>query len=294
MRVFEKVSGKVSWLPLVAAYDAMRSAGLLDSAYSAQVLATVERARATHAFIRWEELIALTDEARAAWGSDERFMDACEHFDGAVQDVRGFAPAGITAHQFCRLVVEGFDGATYPDLTIEVRELSASQAEVEVWLPPEYPDSSSWLVGSVGAFRTLTRHLGLPHTQVQAALGTHHGLFRLTFPRVERAAPTAAEDERVGQALRMINLLRDDVRQAMAGHAPSSAASRGQGLVAAWGLTDRQAQVLACVRRGLANKEIAAELLCSVRTVELHVGKIFKKAGVESRNQLLARFVTGD
>lgn|GEM_PF-1094381 len=285
-------SGRVSWLPLVAAYDTMRSAGLPDSAFTPELLEAVAQARSTHAFVRWETLITLMDQARAAWGTDERYMAACEHFDGAVQSVQGFAPEGMTVHQFCRMIVEGIDGAVYPDLALEVRELSVRCAEVEVHLPPEYPDSSSWLVGSVGAFRTMTRHLGLPPTEVEGELGTHHGIYRLTFPLGDRPSGANNPTVQAGHALTVINHLRDDLRRAMAGH-PVEGSTRGKDLAVAWRLTERQAQVLRCVCRGLSNKEIALELACSVRTVELHVGKIFKKAGVESRNQLLARFANG-
>lgn len=287
------VSGVVSWYPLVACYETMRSAGLPDSAFSAETLAAVAEARATHGFVKWEVLIALTDEARKGWGTDEHFMRACEHLDGAVHEVRGFAPPGMTVQQFCRLIIEGFDGAVYPDLSLEVRELSDTRAEVEVHLPPSYPDSTSWLVGSVGAFRTLTRHLKLPPTQVEAELSSHHGLFRLTFPLGER--PQQAEEAvDAARAIKLIEHLRDDVRRAIAATpAGTSHAERVSALSAAWRLTPRQAQVLDCVCQGLANKEISAGLRCSVRTVELHVGDIFRKAGVESRNQLLALFARG-
>ena len=49
------------------------------------------------------------------------------------------------------------------------------------------------------------------------------------------------------------------------------------------GLTDRELEVLRHLARGATNKEIAAELVLSVRTVDRHVSNIFTKLGVSSR-----------
>ncbi len=41
------------------------------------------------------------------------------------------------------------------------------------------------------------------------------------------------------------------------------------------------------VERGCTNREIAAELFVSVKTVEYHLGNAYAKAGVSSRTQLI-------
>lgn len=51
----------------------------------------------------------------------------------------------------------------------------------------------------------------------------------------------------------------------------------------AHGLTDRELEVLRHLAAGVTNKEIAAELVLSVRTVDRHVSNIFVKLGVSSR-----------
>ncbi|RXJ00347.1 DNA-binding response regulator [Anaerobacillus alkaliphilus] len=50
-------------------------------------------------------------------------------------------------------------------------------------------------------------------------------------------------------------------------------------------LTEREKEVLACLVRGLSNKEIAEQLFISDKTVKIHVSKIFKKINVKSRSQ---------
>lgn len=50
-------------------------------------------------------------------------------------------------------------------------------------------------------------------------------------------------------------------------------------------LTDREHEVLQLAARGMANKEIGAELDVSVRTVEAHLSNVFRKLGVGSRTE---------
>jgi DNA-binding CsgD family transcriptional regulator len=60
----------------------------------------------------------------------------------------------------------------------------------------------------------------------------------------------------------------------------------------AWGLTARHRDVLRCLVLGEANKTIAERLGLSVVTVEVHVSAILRKARVDSRAELVARFWT--
>lgn len=53
-------------------------------------------------------------------------------------------------------------------------------------------------------------------------------------------------------------------------------------------LTAREADVLGCATRGLTHAQIAAELRISPRTVETHLGRVYKKLGVRGRGQLPA------
>ena len=56
-------------------------------------------------------------------------------------------------------------------------------------------------------------------------------------------------------------------------------------------LTAREQGVAGLVIRGLTNREIAAELVISVKTVEHHLGSVFGKLGVSNRTQLFAAMV---
>jgi len=51
-------------------------------------------------------------------------------------------------------------------------------------------------------------------------------------------------------------------------------------------LTAREREIVVLVARGLSNRDIAARLVISKRTVDAHVNHIFAKLGLSSRVQL--------
>ena len=90
----------------------------------------------------------------------------------------------------------------------------------------------------------------------------------------------------------------DDVRRATAETATAAAIYQRLGAAAdlariatrrhPCGLTDREVEVLARVSTGLSNREVAAALVISEKTVSRHLASIFLKAGVSSRTAAAA------
>lgn len=74
----------------------------------------------------------------------------------------------------------------------------------------------------------------------------------------------------------------------------SDTAARVAGASRRFGFTRRQAQVLELLCAGHANKTIASILGCSVKTVELHMSAMLKKAGALSRASLVAETLKAD
>ena len=60
------------------------------------------------------------------------------------------------------------------------------------------------------------------------------------------------------------------------------------------GLTPAEREVVAAIVRGRSNAEIAAERGCAYRTVANQLASIYRKLGVSSRHELLARLVAGE
>jgi DNA-binding NarL/FixJ family response regulator len=72
---------------------------------------------------------------------------------------------------------------------------------------------------------------------------------------------------------------------------PVSVRTAPEPAVVSQGLTVREQEVFALLGRGYSNREIADELVISVRTAETHVERILHKLGLDNRAQamLLAR-----
>ena len=96
----------------------------------------------------------------------------------------------------------------------------------------------------------------------------------------------SAGRERVAAACRGL-LRRAGVRVSRRGRGDSTVPRS----LATLGITSRELDVLSLIGDGLSNAEIAERLFVSVRTVESHASRLLRKAGLESRSQLVA-FVT--
>lgn len=113
-----------------------------------------------------------------------------------------------------------------------------------------------------------------------------------------------AEPQRVGAAFRhgAVGYLRKSVaehdlgpaiRQALDGtayHAHGLPELSDQSVLLQAGLSPREADVLRCVARGLANREIASELWISVPTVKFHLSNAYRTLGIANRTEA-ARWV---
>jgi two-component system, NarL family, response regulator NreC len=52
-------------------------------------------------------------------------------------------------------------------------------------------------------------------------------------------------------------------------------------------LSDREKEVLTLIAKGFSNKEIAEQLVISVKTVETHKGKVMEKLSLKTRPELV-------
>jgi DNA-binding CsgD family transcriptional regulator/tetratricopeptide (TPR) repeat protein len=94
---------------------------------------------------------------------------------------------------------------------------------------------------------------------------------------------------RIGAAplLRELEFLAERARLELAPPGAASPDAR-EGLEELLGLTPREAEVLALLARGYTNREIAAELVISVRTAGVHVSHILRKLGAPNRGEAAA------
>ena len=111
-------------------------------------------------------------------------------------------------------------------------------------------------------------------------------------PRAEASAPlheAHAVATRIGAKplLRELELLAQRSRLDLAAAEDESPARR-RGLEETLGLTPREAEVLALIARGYTNREIAAELVISIKTASVHVSHILAKLDVPNRREAAA------
>jgi LuxR family maltose regulon positive regulatory protein len=94
----------------------------------------------------------------------------------------------------------------------------------------------------------------------------------------------------------MIRLLHEAVRrkvkpefahQLLGRFSSGRSAEKPLGLVEP--LSERELDVLKLIAAGHSNREIAARLYLSVRTVKFHTGNIYGKLGVKSRTEAIAK-----
>ena len=97
--------------------------------------------------------------------------------------------------------------------------------------------------------------------------------------------PDTASDAQIDAALQAI-ALGLIVRSARTGRRVFDAAVDGLPVVL---LTPREAQVLEAISGGMSNKVIARELSISLHTVKFHIESLFRKLGVRTRAEAVAR-----
>ncbi|MGH3037937.1 MAG: response regulator transcription factor, partial [Gaiellaceae bacterium] len=57
-------------------------------------------------------------------------------------------------------------------------------------------------------------------------------------------------------------------------------------------LTPQELQIALHVARGMTNREVGAALFLSHKTIEFHLGRIYRKLNMSSRGELIRRFAT--
>jgi len=134
-----------------------------------------------------------------------------------------------------------------------------------------------------------TRRIKAEHPQISVLVLTVHDDDPYVYAMLEAGA--------AGYLLKDIHgaQLVDAVRSVRAGEAVLHPAitekvlgrfrPAGTGAGSPQPLTDRELEVLRLAARGMSNKEIAGTLDLSARTVQVHLGRIFKKLSVASRTE---------
>ncbi|MGV9193994.1 helix-turn-helix domain-containing protein [Microbacterium sp. MC2] len=114
------------------------------------------------------------------------------------------------------------------------------------------------------------------------------GRDRQPYERAQTLQQLADAHERSGDRV-LAERARDEAAAILDRLGVRTPGPAGEGETADVGpLTGREAEVLACVASGAANREVAAQLFISEKTVGRHLANIYGKLGVTSRTAAAA------
>lgn len=208
--------------------------------------------------------------------------NVCQLHDG--RDVHGRATCRVLLANRQPIVRHGVRAllASEPDLEVVAEAVSGSEAvQLARRLRPDVVLVDMLMPAIDGISVTRMIRADMPETQVIVMTGVDEDAAAIEAIRAGAAA-YLLKDARVDVLLRTI-------RSAGSGQValPMEAAARlvrvvGRGEA----LSEREAEVLRLVARGLANKQIARELGIAQSTVKSHVGSILSKLRLPTRTQM--------
>jgi DNA-binding NarL/FixJ family response regulator len=171
------------------------------------------------------------------------------------------------------------DGAASPDAHAHRALAQAELSRVEGRPAPERWRAASAAFDALGEpFPAAVARLHEAETALIA------GGERATAADALAAARAAATRLGAVPLLDAVEALARRARLKLAGEAPPAAVEADE-----TGLTAREAEVLELLAEGLTNREIAARLFISVKTVGAHMAHIYDKLGVHSRVEAASR-----
>jgi predicted ATPase/DNA-binding CsgD family transcriptional regulator len=258
----------------------------LSSQRIAEAAPDVERAAALLAAAGDRRAIAFSMMYRGLVAQLTGELDAaCEFFArcAAMSAELGLAPLSARARQMLGYV------------RLDLGDLAAARAALEEGLPVSMDVGDRWFVPlGLAGFAGLAAKTGRPRLALRLA-GAAEGYqdankFSMPGPIAEIVDRwlTPARGSAGAAAGRMLaegRQLSPEAAVALAlANEPEQAWRPGRRQA----LTRREAEVAALAARGLTNRDIAAQLFLSVRTVEVHVDHVLTKLGFHSRGQLAA------
>lgn len=169
------------------------------------------------------------------------------------------------------------------------RPTAGARAEVLRARARHAPDEAA--AGLLTAAVELSAGAGLAVLECRVRLELAQRL--LAMGRLEDAATEAGRAkeraDRMG-ARWLRGVAVDTQRRIGAGRPRRTTAQRGPRKPVGEVLSEREEQILDMVCQGMSNREVAGALFVSVKTVEAHLTRIFRKTGARSRASLVAAF----
>lgn len=239
----------------------------------------------------WDDFVTFLE--RVAASTPRNVIErAATHFANSEPSARLIAQRVFVMRLIYWAVLRG-TAWLWTGMEMKLRTLPDKRLEWRVRLKEGRPCQLYFELSAI-IIAALPRQLGLPDAHVEAEVGGTYGIYR-----VDLASSEAPEEEIADSAVADLFCdVHTDLRGQLRVPEPGRDSAQTDRLVeqrlmdarTAWGLTERQTDVLKFVAKGSANKEVAARLGCTEATVEAHVTAILRKSGTTSRAQLISCF----
>ena len=243
--------------------------------------------------VAWADYCTIVERLTEAAGGLAEVEDlAVGRYHSVLPEIRAMLGAVVDPRLLYRFVIDVIDPIAFPPAAFIYEDLGDDRIHVGIHLRPGARPCEAWFAGNTGALRGLTAHMGLPPAElISCDVGAAHGTWEVRLP------PSRTITRRVRSLVMRIVLGAEPdgtpIATTIATPGLDPIGAQLEHAIATWKLTPRQAEVLALVAIGKANKEIASALACADNTVELHVTRLLRKAALTSRAQLIAQFWAG-
>ncbi|MBB5874161.1 DNA-binding CsgD family transcriptional regulator [Allocatelliglobosispora scoriae] len=166
---------------------------------------------------------------------------------------------------------------------------------------PAMPAWRAWILNpddpqAMAAFEAVLPALSqpaerLPRARMAWLLGGHHGRAGRRVEAVRLLEAACAGYATIGAAGMLARVAADlrEVTERFSSPMPRTAPLLLAPTVGEQPLTGSEVRVAVAIADGLSNREAAERLFVSVKTVEFHLGNIFRKLGVRNRTELARR-----
>ncbi|HEY1273435.1 MAG TPA: AAA family ATPase [Thermoleophilaceae bacterium] len=228
----------------------------------------------------------------AAWSNQP--VEAVEHFSTAEEARHGTGVRAASMYWW---------RAEYIEALLELGRTDAAADLLDTWEADAKRLGLDWVLahanrcrgfvaaarGEVEAAQTLFEQAIARHQAVGDPFGRARALLALGVAR-RRDRQKRAAREAIGTALEAFDAM------GAAGWAARARAELGRigGRTREEGLTAAERRVAALVAEGRTNREVAATLFVSERTVQTHLSHVYAKLGVRSRTELARTFRAGE
>lgn len=250
--------------------------------------------------VSWSAYVDLVERLRDTLGGDDALAEAASQIPAVTPLLSSFAALFITPIRLARFFARTLDPRIWPCMSVQFEALPGGLLHVVHSVPGDYRGATSVFAAAAGAWRTTPCRLGLPPAEMLAvAVEPRRGdfLMRMPAPKSVSASARAIAVEAFAR-FAADELATDAATIERASATRSSADPQRIGAIGApdraitlaqfrWALTRREAEVVKLVVRGLPNKDIAAELGCAAKTVEMHVTGVMKKSLAKTRTELI-------